>query len=103
MGKKWKIAYIFLLLLGLCGCEKTKKIAPAVVTQVQIACVHEDERFSCNYTDPERISAVLDSLRLQRSQGTAQVDPERIIGDAYEIRIILSDGTEHTYRHRSGR
>lgn len=102
MGKRWKIAYIFVLLFGLCGCEKKQIVAPAVVTQVQIVCVHDGVQFSRNYTDSEKISAVLNCLRLQRSQGTAQVDPERLMGDVFVIRIGMSDGTQHIYRHRGG-
>ena len=102
MGKCWKVAFIFALFLGLLGCEKTKTAAPAVVTQVQIDCVHAGVQISRNYTDAETVSAVLDCLRLQRSKGTAQVDPERIMGDVFEIRIGMSDGTQHIYRHRGG-
>lgn len=102
MGKSWKVAFIFVLFLGLLGCEKTKTAATAVVTQVQIDCVHAGVQISRNYTDAETVSAVLDCLRLQRSKGTAQVDPERIMGDVFEIRIGMSDGTQHIYRHRGG-
>lgn len=102
MGKRWKFAYIFVLFLGLCGCGKKQIVAPAVVTQVQIDCVHAGTQYSRNYTDSEEISAVLNCLRLQRSQGTAQVDPERLMGDVFVIRIGMSDGTQHIYRHRGG-
>jgi len=102
VGKSWKVAFVFVFFLGLLGCEKTKTAAPAVVTQVQIDCVHAGVQISRNYTDAETVSAVLDCLRLQRSKGTAQVDPERIMGDVFEIRIGMSDGTQHIYRHRGG-
>ena len=101
MGKKWKIAIVFVILSALCGCENQNK-TPALVTQVQIECVHDGVRIQRSYTDPQRVSAVLDCLRLQRSKGRAQVDPERIKGDIYEIRVEMSDGSEHVYRHRGG-
>ena len=102
MGKYWKIALILMMFLGMCGCKKTETASPAVVTQVQIDCVHAGVQISRSYTDPETVSAVLDRLRLQRSKGTAQVDPERVMGDVFEIRISMSDGTQHIYRHRGG-
>jgi len=100
--KSRKFLFIVILILGLWGCESREPESPAVVTQVQIRCLHAGVQIHRSYTDPGRISAVLDCLRLQRSKGTAQVDPERVIGDVYEIRVGMSDGTEHIYRHRGG-
>lgn len=102
MGKRWKFVFIAVLLFGLCGCKQTPAPSAAVVTQVEIDCIHAGVQISRSYTDAESVSAVLDCLRLQRSKGTAQVDPERIMGDVYEIRVGMSDDTEHIYRHRGG-
>lgn len=102
MGKSWQFLLILIFAFLLCGCEKQENQAPAVVTQVQIRCLHAGVEIDRCYTEPAQISRVLDCLRLLRSKGTAQVDPERVTGDVYEIRICMSDGAEHIYRHRGG-
>ena len=102
MGKRWNFLTILILIFLLSGCRKQDERILAVVTQVQIRCLHAGVEIDRCYTEPGEISAVLDCLRLQRSKGTAQVDPERVAGDVYEIRVSMSDGGEHIYRHRGG-
>lgn len=102
MEKGWKFLAILWISLILCGCEEERISPPAVVTLVQIRCTHAGAEIERSYTQPEQMEAVLDCLRLQRSRGTAQVDPERLKGAAYEIRVWMSDGSAHIYRHRGG-
>lgn len=102
MRKGWKILYIISFIFLLSGCGKREVRPPAVVTRVEIRCLHAGERMERCYTEESQIRSVLDCLRLQKSKGTAQVDPERLSGDVFEIRVCLSDGKEHIYRHRGG-
>lgn len=95
-------AILFCVIFSFGGCKEQEVRAPAVVTKVQIRCIHNDEQICRSYTQEEEIRAVLDCLRLQRSKGTAQVDPERVMGDVFEIQIGMSDGAQHIYRHRGG-
>ncbi len=91
------------VILFFCGCAEEKVQPPAVVTQVQIRCLHTGMEICRSYTGERELRTVLDCLRLQRSKGRALVDPERVMGDSLEICVYLSDGNTHIYRHRGGR
>lgn len=102
--KKWKLINLFgVILLLLCGCGKAQLQPPAVVTRVDIDCRHAGIRIFRSYTETEQIEAVLDYLRLQRTLGRAETDPERIRGDSYVIEIHSSNGQRHIYRLRADR
>lgn len=102
MKKSWKILLYLCVALFLSGCKKQEIRPPAVVTQVQIRCIHDGAQIDRCYTEEGQIRAVLDCLRLQRSKGTAQMDPERMLGDVFVISVYMSDGQTHIYRHRGG-
>lgn len=86
----------------LVGCKKQEEQPPAVVDRVQIQCRHAGEMICRSYVEEGQIRSVLDCLRLYKTRGTAQTDPERIMGDVFEIRVHLTDGTERIYRYRGG-
>ena len=50
-----------------------------------------------NYTDPDKIESILLYLRHLKRKGTAQVDPERVEGDHYEILLHYSNGERRVY------
>ena len=100
---------IFLLLVGLlCGCTPKKKPAqkPAVsrvVTQVDVTCKKEQTALRWHYTDQEKMEAVLLYLRPLDRGGSAQVDPQRVEGDHYEILLHYSDGGSRVYYQHADR
>lgn len=102
MKKGWIILTIFCMASLMNGCKSQEILPPVVVTRVEILCIHDGEQIHRNYVEEEQIRTVLDCLRLQKSKGTAQVDPERVVGDVFEIRVGMSNGSEHIYRHRGG-
>lgn len=103
MKDRRKFLLLFFMVLFLSGCKRQQIMPPAVVTRVDIRCTHDGEQIHRSYVEQGQICKVLNCLRLQRGKGTAQVDPERVVGDVYEIRVRMSDGGEHIYRHRGGK
>lgn len=103
MKKRWKILFLICTALSFSGCRKIQVQPPVVVTQVQLQWDGDGEKICRIYTEEGQIRTVLDCLRLQKSRGTATVDPERLVGDVFEITICLSDGKRHIYRYRGGR
>lgn len=100
MGKIWVLA----VLLVLSGSIPKEPIRPLrVVTQVRIDGYHGQQQVCRCYTQPEKIEAVLNYLRMQENKGMAQIDPERIVGDAYTVDVCLSDGQHHIYYQRADR
>lgn len=103
MKKRGKFCLILLFALLLSGWKKKPPEAVRVVTRLDISCYH-DYGISCwTYTQPEKMEWILNHLRQRKNLGTAQTDPERLLGDAYRIDICLSDGTHHVYYQRADR
>ena len=102
MRKCWKIFILFFLVIFMGGCGKKKPLPPAVVTGVEICLQNEEGTFCRELTQDRQIRDLLEQLRLQRITGAVTDDPERLLGDGYEIRIRLSDGGSHIYRYRCG-
>ena len=93
---------LFFLAIFMGGCGKRQPLPPPVVTGVEICLQNEDGTFRREYVQQRQIRRILDQLRLQRITGAVTDDPERLVGDGYEIRVRLSDGTDHIYRYRCG-
>lgn len=74
-----------------------------VVTQVQVTCAHEGKTIERCYTGQRKIAPILNYFRMLENQGKTHIDPERILGDVYRIRISLSNGIEHVYWQRADR
>ena len=104
MKKRWKfLCLIILSLLSFPGCGQKAVYQPPVVTGISITCRREDRLITRNYTRPEKVHRLLCYLRRQPTKGYARVDPERVMGDAFWIRVQLSDGRSRIYRQRCGR
>ena len=106
--KKYRfILFAFLLLPGiLSGCRRyhaseNTTISPRVVTQVDVICKREDTSILRSYTHPKKMETILVYLRLLEPLGKAETDPERILGDQYEIVLRFSDGRQRIYRQRA--
>lgn len=103
------IKKIFWILMGgmlLCGCsanaqgpEPTPPLC--VVTQVDVTCRSPGDILERHYTQPQKMEAVLNYLRLLEYRGQADCDPEQLIGNAYKIMVQLSDGCSHCYYQRA--
>lgn len=94
------------LLLGGCAREPEKTAAKPVsrvVVRVEVDGLRGEEAVQRRYESQEKMGAILDYLRPLRSLGPAEVDPERLRGDVYEIRVWRADGEHDTYRLRSDR
>jgi len=101
--KRWKFCLIVLLTLLLFSWKKKPPEKLRVVTHLDISCHHAYGISRWRYTQPEKMEAVLNHLRLRKSLGVAKTDPERLSGDSYRIDISLSDGSHYIYYQRAGR
>lgn len=91
-----------LLLVMLSGCRAEKPEPLRVVTQVDVACDRGYQIMRRQYTKPEKVSMVLNYLRLQKNLGPPNVDPDLILGNRMQIDVTLSDGTHRLYYQHSG-
>ena len=102
MRKYWKFFILFFLAISMGGCAKSQTLPPAVVTGVEICLQNEEGSFCRELTQDRQFRKLLDQLRLQQITGAVTDDPERLMGDGYEIRVRLSDGGSRIYRYRCG-
>ena len=102
MGRFLRFFIIFILIAALfCGCNKKETAAQRpggrVVTRVDVTGKKGPSAFRWQYTDESKMEAILLYLRLLRRGGDAQVDPQRVEGDYYEILLHYSDGGSRVY------
>ncbi len=55
------------------------------------------------YTQPQKMETILYYLRSLEDLGSADTDPERIMGDRFKITVIYSDGSRRLYRQQADR
>lgn len=105
MGKFSKLLFIPLLLLLCIPGSHQPRPSPqlAVVDRVDVSYRQGAVSQQRCYTSPEKMGPVLNYLRLQENLGPAKLDPERLTGDAYTVRVTMSDGGQHIYQQRSDR
>ena len=99
---KGLIKFLFLTCFAaffLFGCQKQDQPRPRcrVVTQIDIVCQDQEQTVQRHYTDEEKMRAVLLYLRLLRVGRPAEIDPDTITADVYQITVHLSDGTQKVY------
>ena len=103
---KKKTAFIFLLwitVLLLWGCGKEPRQQCRYVTQIDITCDHDGLQIHRLYKDTEKMEAMLLYLRLLHPGGPPATDPDIVDADIYEIKVSLSDGTQHLYSQKDHR
>lgn len=98
--------YLLLLLLptllsGSMLRSRAAASAPALVTQIDVVCQREYTTISRHYTQPRKIEPILNYLRMLTYHGSADTDPERLAGNAYEITLHYANGSTTTYRQRA--
>lgn len=76
---------------------------PHTVTQVRVVCQHKGNTMTRCYTRPYKMETVLNYLRLLKHNGQADTDPERLMGDCFEITLYYSNGQQGIYRQRANR
>ena len=103
MRRFWSV-FVSLLLIAslLVGCSRKapttqRPSGGRVVTQVDVTCKKDQSAWRWQYTDQSKMEAILLYLRLLRRGGDAQVDPQRVEGDHYEILLHYSDGGSRVY------
>lgn len=103
MGKAWKFSILFLCVIFLWGCQPKKPQSPRLVTMIRVSGVHQDIPLDVIYTQPQKMETLLYYLRSLEELGQAETDPERIMGDRFQITVSYSDGTRQIYRQRADR
>ena len=102
MQKIRKLMLVLFCCFSLWGCSaKTSTDAPRLVTQILVSARHEDTELFRRYTQPEKMEVILYYLRTIDPSGSAKTDPERILGDSFQINVQFSDGSEKIYRQRA--
>jgi len=104
--KKCTAIFLILLTVLLPGCARkrtwTQPIC-SVVVRVDVESRNHEERIYRRYTDPKKVSAMLDYLRGLSPYMPADRDPERLTGENHTITVYSSDGTTRVYRQRANR
>ena len=104
--KKWKILLLSFILL-FAGCSRqedaNQRPAPRIVTQIEISRSADGGESVYNYTDSEKIRAILLYLRLLTPQGKPDIDPERAQGPHYEITLYYGHNASKIYRQRGNK
>lgn len=91
---------LIVLCLILTGCSPTKPEAEPLklVNSVEIDFQLQQEHLKRLYTDAEKIDVILHYLHRLSPHGSANSDPEQLIGERCKITVRMSGGQAHTYR-----
>lgn len=102
---KCKIMMITAILLPflLSGCRQSRLQPISVVTCVDVVYDRGYQILRRQYTNPEKVSMVLNYLRLQKDLGPPDVDPLKTFGDRMKIDVTMSNGTHRLYYQQSGK
>ncbi len=106
MKKFFKITSAFFLIVFMipgCRGSDASNTVFRTVTQIDVVCTRENETLYRTYHTPKKLEAILLYLRLLSPYGRAEVDPEALEGDIFDITVHFSDGRQRIYRQRSDR
>ena len=93
------LGFLFLLLLFCGGCGKTEKQNTVrVVTSIEITATRDGRLLRRSFTDSGDMHAILQYLRKLDPYTATELSPDSFRTDAYQIRVIFSDGTQAVYR-----
>ena len=101
----FSLFFIFILPLG--GCSRHSSgdsAAPLrVVTKIDISYKNGPIHCQRHYNDSDKMTHVLNYLRLIDPYGTPEEDPETSVGSLFHIELTYSDGSTKVYQQKSDR
>ena len=83
--------------------SRPAQVPVRVVTQINITYENGAIRTQRHYEDAEKMTQVLNYLRLIDPYGRPAVDPEIVGGSQFYIELAYSDGTSKVYRQKADR
>lgn len=105
--KRWgRILFAILITLSFSGCSgiyTQPQPQCRLVREVHVHCRRGPLTIERTYTRDENIQAVMQYLRKLEPTCRATCDPERLLGDVYEIVLERADGSRSIYRQRADR
>lgn len=102
-AKGWVCITAFFIMIALFGCQAQSPASPRIVASVTVNWDREGHSFTRHYTDTEKMEAVLEYLRLLKTEQPAEAVFEYPEDASYCITVSLLDGTAHTYRQQQHR
>ena len=93
-------AVIVLLSLLLTGCSNINEETPGqpnLVTGITAVCRKGAMELTRNYSNQEKVRSVLNYLRLLKTYGPPETDPNTAEGQRIQITVTFSDGSQKIY------
>ncbi len=105
MGKKGFLCLCLTVLLSFCGCRVNAAAPPAlhIATRIDVHYRFSDTAITRQFTQPAKMEAILNYLRLLEYAGIPEGDPEQHIGDTCRITVQLADGSRRIYHLHANR
>lgn len=96
---------IFILPFSGCSSHSSDRVNKPlrVVTQVDISFQNGPIQARRHYSSSEKMSVILNYLRLVNPYGTPSEDPENADGSLFRIQLTYSDGSSKVYLQKSDR
>lgn len=100
---------LFLTVLTCClifsgSAKKTQRqTIPNIVVKIEASCQWNGIQLNRTYTNPQKTTPILQYLRLLKSKGFADTDPELLTGARFEIKLHFANGQINHYRQYSNR
>lgn len=96
---------IFILPLSGCSRHSTGDSAASLRVVVKIDVSYKNGPIHCqrHYNDSDKMTQVLNYLRLIDPYGTPQENPDAAVGSLFHIKLTYSDGSTKVYQQKSDR
>lgn len=102
MAKLRKFLIGTVCLLALCRVQANAAVDSHIAVQVDVLYAYNQGILLRQYTDQQKMGAVLNYLRLAQYVGMPESDPFREKGDTCRITVHLSPGGTHVYLLHAG-
>lgn len=102
MKKRKMTVALMLSAVLLCGCRAAAPVPSAVITAIEVEAIQNGRQDRYTLVEEGQMRKLLNAMRLLGSGDTADTDPERVLANQCCIRLYLSDGSCHIYRHAGG-
>ena len=80
------------------GGETTQNVRQSLVVRIETMGTYEGGMWQKNFTDPQKMEAVLYCLRLLQPSEAVDIDPGSLRTDIYQITLLYADGSSTLYR-----